>query len=179
MEKARYAAGYSLYELIMTLALVGLILTLGLPSLGKIAANQRLHVEVNALFHAIHLARKESIVRRRVVSICPTRDGAGCLPGTDWSAGWMTFVNIDRDWPAARDPDEPVLNWYQANATSQILANRSSFSLRSTELRATNGTLVFCDRAGRAKSRALVISYTGRPRVAHEDSRGRPYECVD
>ena len=43
----------------------------------------------------------------------------------------------------------------------------------------TNGTLIFCDRAGRARPRALVISYTGRPRVAYEDTRGRPYRCPD
>ena len=98
---------------------------------------------------------------------------------TDWSVGWMTFVNIDRDWPAIRDTGQPVLRRFEVNPTSRILANRRSFSLRSTDLRATNGTLIFCDRAGRAKPRALVVSYTGRPRVAYEDSRGRPYECAD
>ena len=179
MKLGRSANGYSLYELIMTLGLVGLIMTLGLPSFGNIVANQRLRTEVDAVFHAIHLARKESIVRRRVVSICPTKDGQVCTMSTDWSAGWMTFVNIDRDWPAIRDPDEPVLRRFEVNPTSRILANRRSFSLRSTDLRATNGTLIFCDRAGRAKPRALVVSYTGRPRVAYEDSRGRPYECAD
>jgi type IV fimbrial biogenesis protein FimT len=179
MTTQRPVNGYSLYELIMTLGLAGLILTIGLPSFGNIVANQRLRTEVDALFHAIHLARKESIVRRRVVSICPTRDGQACVDTTDWSAGWMTFVNIDRDWPANRDTNEPVLHRYEVNPTSQIMANRRSFSLRSTELRATNGTLIFCDRAGRAKPRALVVSYTGRPRVAYKDSRGRPYKCAD
>lgn len=179
MRKRRHVDGYSLYELVMTLGLVGVILTLGLPSFGNIVANQRLRVEVDALFHAVHLARKESVVRRRVVSICPTRDGQDCEASMDWSAGWMTFVNIDRDWPAVRDPDEPVLRWFRVDPANRILANRRSFSLRSTDLRATNGTLIFCDRSGRAKTRALVISYTGRPRVAYKDARGRAYECAD
>jgi type IV fimbrial biogenesis protein FimT len=179
MEKQRLVSGYSLYELIMTLALVGLILTLGLPSFANIAANQRLRIDVNALFHTIHLARKESVVRRRVVSICPTLDGEACAASTDWSAGWMTFVNIDRDSPVARDPDEPVLHWFQVNPANRVVANRRSFSLRSTDLRATNGTLIFCDRSGRAKTRALVISYTGRPRVAYKNSRGESYKCAD
>jgi type IV fimbrial biogenesis protein FimT len=179
MGKQQLTGGYSLFELVMTLGLVGLILTLGLPSFGNIAANNRLSTEVNAIFHAIHLARKESIVRRRVVSICPTLDGQACEPGTDWSAGWMTFVNIDRDWPAVRDTNEPVLRWIQVDPTTRILANRRSFSLRSTDLRATNGTLIFCDRSGRATPRALVVSYTGRPRVAYKDRRGRPYKCAD
>lgn len=179
MEKQPYNRGYSLYELVMTLGLAGLLLTVGLPSFGNIAANNRLGTEVNALFHDIHLARKDSIVRRRVVTICPSTDGQTCAAGMDWSTGWMTFVNIDRDWPAVRDANEPILRWMQVNPANRISANRRSFSLRSTDLRATNGTLVFCDRSGRATPRALVVSYTGRPRVAYKDRRGNPYKCAD
>ena len=169
--------GYSLYELVMTLAVFAITLTLGIPSFGAIVANHRLRVEVDQLFHAIHHARKESVVRRRVVTICPTVDGEQC--GEDWSAGWMMFVNIDRDWPARRETNEPVIKWLPVAAENRIVANRRSFSLRSVDLRATNGTLIFCDRAGRARPRALVVSYTGRPRVAYEDRRGRPYSCPD
>jgi type IV fimbrial biogenesis protein FimT len=178
MEKQRFIKGYSLFELMITLGLVALILTLGVPSFGNIAANQRLRVEVDAVFHAIHLARKESIVRRRVVSICPTHDRQNCALTTDWSGGWMTFVNIDRDWPAVRDSDEPVLRYARVDPGNQVIANRRSFSLRSTDLRATNGTLIFCDRSGRAKPRAIVVSYTGRPRVAYKNARGEKYQCA-
>jgi len=179
MRQRTAAGGYSLYELAMTLALVALILTLGLPSFGAIVASHRLRVEVDQLFHAVHLARKESVVRRRVMTICPTRNGADCGPRSDWSEGWMLFVNIDRDWPAVRDADEPVVRWTRVQPGNRIDANRDSFSLRATDLRATNGTLVFCDASGRARARALVISYTGRPRVAYETTRGRPYACAD
>ena len=169
--------GFSLYELVMTLAIFALTLTLGIPSLGAIVANHRLRVEVDQVFHAIHLARKESVVRRRVVTLCPSADGEQC--GNDWSAGWIVFVNLDRDWPARREPEEPVIKRMSVAPENRIVANRRSFSLRSVNLRATNGTLIFCDRAGRARPRALVVSYTGRPRVAYEDRRGRPYACTD
>ena len=173
------SGGYSLYELVMTLGLFALVLTLGLPSLGAIVANSRLRVEVDQFFHAVHLARKESIVRRRVMTICPTRNGTDCGGRADWSEGWMLFVNVDRDLPAARDRDEPVVKWVLVQPGNRIVANRDSFSLRATDLRATNGTLVFCDRNGRARPRALVVSYTGRPRVAYETTRGQPYDCAD
>ena len=91
----------------------------------------------------------------------------------------MMFVNIDRDLPAVRDDDEPVIKWSTVHPENRVIANRRSFSLRSTHLRATNGTFIFCDRAGRAKPRALVVSYTGRPRVAYENTRGQPYACTD
>ena len=52
MRKPECARGFSLYELIMTLALVALVLTLGLPSFGSLVADKRLRVETDALFHA-------------------------------------------------------------------------------------------------------------------------------
>jgi type IV fimbrial biogenesis protein FimT len=179
MRSRSSAKGYSLFELIMTLGLFSLLLTLGLPSFGAIIADHRLRTEVDKLFHAIHHARKASITRRRVVTICPTVNGSDCGSRGDWSTGWLMFVNIDRDWPARRAQDEPVIRWQKIDPRNRVVANRASFSLRSVDLRATNGTLVFCDLAGRARPRALVISYTGRPRVAYEDRRGRPYSCPD
>jgi len=173
------ARGFSLYELLMTMTLVALVLTLGIPSFGSIVANHRLKVEVNALFHAVHLARKGSIVRRRAVTICPSYDGLVCEPSFDWSLGWMMFVNTDRDYPVSRDDDEAILSHHPVDIDTRIMSNRKTFTLRAIELRATNGTLVFCDRGGRATARALVISYTGRPRVTRTDRSGRPYQCPD
>lgn len=179
MSIRRATAGYSLYELLITLGLAALVLTLGLPSFGKLVADKRLRAETDALFHAIHLARKSSIVRRRVVSICPSNDGESCNQGYDWSSGWIVFANVDRDDPPQVDDNEPVLSQHRVEDTVQILANRRGFTLRSTHLRATNGTLVVCDRTGRAASRALVVSYTGRPRVTRTDRSGEPYSCPD
>lgn len=173
------ARGYSLFELAMTLALAALILILGVPAFGGFVADARLRAETNALFHAFHLARKASIVRRRAVSLCPSADGERCAPGTDWSAAWLLFVNADRDDPPRLDPGETVLAVHRVDERVRIAANRRGFTLRSTELRATNGTLVLCDRGGRTAARALIVSYTGRPRVAREDRRGDPYGCPD
>ena len=175
----RPVKGYSLYELIITTTVVSIVVTLGVPSFGKMVADHRLKAEVDALFHAVHLARKESVLRRRAVTLCPSSDGLNCRPGRDWSVGWMMFINLDRDLPATRDQDEPVLQIHAVSRHNQVTANRESFSFRTTELRATNGTLIFCDKARRAGSRALVVSYTGRPRVTRNDRRGKPYECPE
>ena len=171
--------GFSLYELLITIGIASTLLAIGVPSFASLAARNRLYVEINALFHAIHVARKESIMRRQVVSICPSPDGAQCLPGRDWSAGWIMFNNRDRDEPPWVDPDEPVLQVHRVSSAVRLIANRRGFTLRATFKRATNGTIVACDAASRAPPRALVISYTGRPRVAFRNTRGQPYSCAD
>jgi type IV fimbrial biogenesis protein FimT len=135
--------------------------------------------EINALFHAIHVARKESIMRRQVVSICPSLDGASCKPGKDWSAGWIMFNNRDKDEPPQIDAGEPLLQVHKTSEKVKITANRLGFTLRGTEMRATNGTIVVCDAASQVLPKALVISYTGRPRVTENNTGGQPYECAD
>jgi prepilin-type N-terminal cleavage/methylation domain-containing protein len=172
-------SGYSLLELMMTLAVAAMILTLGLPSFSALKARNAQRVEINALFHAVHLARKGSIMRKQVVSLCPTADGVTCNPGRDWSGGFLVFENSDRDEPPELDDGEILLYRHLASPTVKIAANRRGFTLRATFLRATNGTLVVCDRADRVSPRALVISYTGRPRVAERTPRGVPYSCAD
>ncbi len=179
MPGRRRTRGYSLYELLTTLAIAALVLTIGLPSFGGLVADRRLRAETDALFHAVHLARKESIVRRREVTLCPSGDGKSCSGGTDWSAGWILFVNADGDGPAQVDAGEPILAGRRVDERVRIDANRQAFTLRTTRRRATTGTLVVCDRRQGAEARAVVVSYTGRPRVAREDRRGDAYACGD
>lgn len=171
--------GYSLFELVATVAVATIILAIGIPSYGDLMARQRQRIEIDALFHAIHVARKASIMRRQVVTLCPSRDLETCERDRNWSNGWVMFVNQDNDQPPAIDRGEPILRRHRVAETIEIQANRGSFTLRATHRRATNGTLTVCDRSDRIRPKALVVSYTGRPRVAIENSRGLEYECTD
>ena len=171
--------GFSLLELMLTVLLAGLLLGLGVPSFADFLARNRQTAEVNALFHALYLARKESIRRRQRVALCPTVDGENCAPGADWSAGWLLFENTDRDSPPKNDPGEPVILVHAVDPRVRIEANRRGFTSRGTRKRATNGTFVFCDPAGRVPAKALVVSYTGRPRVATKRRNGEAYACED
>lgn len=171
--------GFTLLELLMTVALAAIILTLGLPSFEKTLARNRQHVEINALFHAIHRARKESIRRHQVMSLCPSIDQQTCAGSGDWSSGWILFNNADRDSPPEVDAGEAIVSRHLVDPSVRITANRRGFTLRATFLRATNGTVVVCDRAARIAPRALVVSYTGRPRVATARPDGTSYTCAD
>jgi type IV fimbrial biogenesis protein FimT len=166
---------FTLYELLITLALLTILVALGLPTFSNLAAKSRQSAEINTLFHAFHQARKESIMRRRVVSLCPSLDGRTCAKTTDWSEGWLLFFDpAGTGWPG----DGIVLRHTVSN-TVRISANRRIFTARGTRKRTTNGTLVFCDRRRRTGAKALVISYTGRPRVAERRTDGSAWTCAD
>ncbi len=170
---------FTLFELITSLFLLALISGLAAPSFAAMLARHSQRVEIDALFHAIHQARKESIMRRKVVSLCGSHDGEQCDTVRDWSDGWILFENTDRDSPPRIDPGEPILVRHRVAEGVRISSNRQGFTLRATFLRATNGTLVFCDHQARIAPRALVVSYTGRPRVASHTTDRDLYTCAD
>ncbi len=169
--------GFTLYELLLTLGLMAVLTAIAVPSFGAYLSRAEQTLEINALFHAVHRARKASIMRRKVVSICPTPDGFQCGSMDDWSTGWLLFENTDADSPPRVDDGEPILDHHPVGDSIAIVANRRGFTLRATVKRATNGTLIVCDRRERAGPRALVVSYTGRPRIARSYPDGRPYVC--
>ena len=172
-------SAYSLLELVLTIAIATMVLALAIPSFGDTLAKQRQRAEIDALFRAMYHAKNASVVRHEVVTVCASHDGETCENSADWSGGWMMFENTDQDSPPQRDPGEPRLKFHTVHPEMEISSNRRNYTLRSTRRRATNGTLVVCDRTGRVPPRAVVVSFTGRPRVASETTRGRPYRCPD
>ncbi len=114
--------GFTLYELLLTTILIALISGLAIPSYSAGIARQRQRVEIDALFHAMHLARKESVMRRKVISLCPSLDGSSCAKSRDWSNGWLMFENNDRDSPPVIDPGEVLLKNHRVDDQVRITA---------------------------------------------------------
>ncbi len=159
-------AGYSLYELLVTLAIAATLLLLGAPPFGELIARNRLVVEINALHHAIHQGRQEAIKRGVNLVLCQSGDGRACDGGRDWAAGWMLFVDADDD--GRRDPaaGDTLVRHHRPAGGLAILSNRRLYTLRGVRRRNTNGTFLVCDTSRRTDPRALIVSFTGRPRSA-------------
>jgi type IV fimbrial biogenesis protein FimT len=96
------ARGFTLLELMVTIGVAGVLLTLGVPSFVDVVRNNRAATNVNELVTAFSIARSESIRRGWNVSVCRSSDGATC--GATWSDGWIVF----RD-DAATDTAAPVV----------------------------------------------------------------------
>ena len=174
----RSPGGMSLLELLVAISIAAIVTTTAVPFFGNLLADQHRTSILNGLVHAVHLARSESAKRGRDAVICASANGRSCSgDGNGWRQGWIIFVNSDRDRPPRVDPGEAVLLHNTGTAAATLAGNRSAFVFRPFGKRATNGTLVYCDRRREAAARALVISYTGRPRVAAEGPAGRDLDC--
>ncbi|HEU4619684.1 MAG TPA: GspH/FimT family pseudopilin [Gammaproteobacteria bacterium] len=172
--------GFTLWELVCTLSIAAICTTIGVPALRNLALDSRRTANINAFVLAVQLARSESFKRGRPVVVCKTADTLACA-GDDlrYDAGWMVFVNEDDMRPPSRRPEEPLLFVHRPSAGAHITSNRAFFEFRPYPRRSTNGTITFCDARGSAAARAVVVSYTGRPRASGRDAGGRPLVCAE
>jgi type IV fimbrial biogenesis protein FimT len=176
--RMRRSQGVTLIELIATISIIAILSSIAAPSFIGLRSDAERTTTVNDFLHALFLARSESIKRGQVVSICKSADGSTCAGnGANWNDGWIVFANSDRDDLPVRDPEEPVLLVNSGWQAGSIASNRQAYSFRPYQQAVVNGTIVFCDRRGSAHARAIIISHTGRPRVAQRDSSNRPLRC--
>ena len=174
----RHDLGLTLWELLWTLAIAATLLGAGIPAFTDVVLDGRRTADVNALVLAVQLARSEAAKRGRPVIVCKTADRRRC-GGAEMrvGAGFMVFVNLDDRYPPERSAGEPLLYTHATELKGTIVSNRPFYEFRPGR-RSTNGTVVFCDRRGAPAARAVIVSYTGRPRVDRRDGDGRPLQCA-
>ncbi|RTZ60980.1 MAG: hypothetical protein DSZ32_02655 [Gammaproteobacteria bacterium] len=99
--------GFTLLELIITLAIVGVLLVIAIPSFKSLRTETRLTALTNELISAYRLARNRAIHSNKRVTLCRSKDGATCYTGQGWNDGWMVFEEFANY--AVREPDEIIL----------------------------------------------------------------------
>jgi type IV fimbrial biogenesis protein FimT len=178
MRAARFDTGFTLLEMMIVVSIMAVLGTMAVPSFtGMIRDNERA-AAVNSFVHSLYLARSEAIKRGEVVSLCKSVDSKSCSnTAADWNAGWIVFVNKDRDDLPVRDADEDIIQIYSGWSNGHITSNRAAYSFRGYTQAVVNGTVVFCDARGSSQARAIIISHTGRPRIAQKDSNNKPLKC--
>lgn len=110
--------GFTLIELMITLVLAAIILTLAVPGFQDIIRNNRAATQSNELISALGLARSEAVKRGARVSLCPSTNQTNCTGGTDWSVGWIVFLDT-----AANDGDAPVVGGDPIRAWGPLAGN--------------------------------------------------------
>lgn len=167
-------AGLTLIELMVTIAIAAILLTIAVPNLQSLFINNRLVTTSNNFVASLNTARSEAI--RRGASISLRRNSA---TSGDWgSAGWTMFVDSDAD--GTLDGGETTLKIEGALPSPLTLYANNNFlnyiRFLSSGQSNNSGTFVICydgvlQQGGDARSRAIIVNATGRVRVA-QDANG-------
>ncbi|WP_279330984.1 GspH/FimT family pseudopilin [Solimonas fluminis] len=87
MSRKEPARGFSLMELLITIAVIGILMGIAIPSFRQAALASELRATANSLLVATVAARSEAIKRNAVVALCPSSNGSSC--GGTWEQGWI------------------------------------------------------------------------------------------
>lgn len=105
---AARARGFSLIELMVTIAVAVVLIGLGAPQMVQSLRTQEIRAARDELTAAIQLAEIEAIRRGgNVVLQRKTGCGAALSGAADWRCGYILFADANAD--GARDPGEPLL----------------------------------------------------------------------
>lgn len=145
-----YGSGFTLVELLVAIALVGLLTALALPRFAGFFQRYRADTVRDELLASLQLARVEAI-RRGVAVVVERQTGCANLlnSGNNWSCGWQLYA--DTNGNSSRD------------AASEPLLQVSNLPPQTLLLKSANPPLgrVWADRFGQIQP--LALNFAIRP----------------
>jgi type IV fimbrial biogenesis protein FimT len=184
----RAQAGFTLLELMVVLAIAGLLMAVAVPAMSDFIRNGRITGAANDVMAALHFTRSEAIKRRLPVTLCTSAnainaDGTANTAGATCAAspfltGWIAFVDTNQS--GQRDAGETIL-LNHAPMNAQITARASvdpfavTYLMNGFALNPNATQLVLCDQRGNTPSggelssaRGILVSVTGRAGVSRD-----------
>lgn len=147
----RKIKGFTLVELMITVAVAAIALGIAIPSFNQAIRNNSSSALGAELAGALNFARSEAVKHAKRVSICASNDGATCLAANNWEKGWLVFIDNAAADNTATVTIGPVLRYWtginpQAVVTGQTNVNATNIDfVRFTSA----GTLARLDTEGR------------------------------
>jgi type IV fimbrial biogenesis protein FimT len=94
----RPAAGFTVVELMVVIAIIAIIVAFGIPSYNSVTTQNRMAGEINDLSNDVEFARSSAISSGTPVIICPsttqTSSTPTCSGDDNWSTGWVVFTDV-------------------------------------------------------------------------------------
>lgn len=158
--------GFTLLEMAITMAIISLALSVGIPEFGRLVRDASLSGLTSNYLHAFNTARYAAVSAGRSVSICRLDATNNC--GGGWGEHFSVFYDDDRNGRLAASEDLiQVVDFKTAeriNVTFKAFGRTRYVLLRSSGAYRQNGTFRFCP-AGGGDGRAIVINVAGRART--------------
>ncbi|MFK5893789.1 MAG: GspH/FimT family pseudopilin [Pseudomonadota bacterium] len=188
-------AGFTLIELMVTVAVLAILMTLAVPSFQAMVASNISATQANELVVALNKARIEAIKKHRSVVMCASENQIICNSGNgaviaadknNWEKGWIiqllseenssctaaTCTYIQQKISSAGSNTIKSINFINF-ATGRIVFDRMG------NVSNPGGTFVVCDYRGATEARAVIVSITGYTKVNEIKTGGALADVVN
>jgi len=171
MPHAPYQHGLTLIELLVTVAIAAIVMGLAVPGFQAFFRTSTMANVSNEIRGALMLAREEAIRRGRQVVVCTSTSGTACATnGTNWSGGWMIFVDSNAN--DAFDAGEPILRVsgaVPAGTTLRSTFNNTVRYARNGQAHA-DGRFVACHANQVNGARVVLVTRVASPRMGGDSN---------
>ncbi len=180
--------GFTLPEIIITLAIVGILSSIAAPGLQALTEQKQGETLLRTLAEHLALARSSAATYGQTVTFCRSADGLTC--SGSWSDGSIVFTDRNGDRLINQDDQRlrsQVTTGLQGSIEWRAFQNRQYLQIEATGfMRYQSGNFLYCPHDGDPRDALqLIVNSTGRARFAvdsngdgiREDSSGNPLAC--
>lgn len=147
----RRAAGFTIIELLSVVVVVGILATLGAPSMRELVLKQRVRTVSSDVYASIVLARGEAIKRATTVTVAPVSGS--------WTNGWTVTTTQSGSAITLETKDAPATVTWSAPTSVVFGANGRMTGSSSVEFRFSLAEYPA------VPIRCISISPSGRPNI--------------
>jgi type IV fimbrial biogenesis protein FimT len=178
--RTRKHLGVTLLELVFSMGLLALLAGLAVPGFRSSLRAAAVRSASFELLAGVQQARANSILESRPGLLCLTDPAGVCLASGQRAGSWRSYLDSDpgETGPGTSGPDtsgaaQRELGGQALPRGVLVHSTRSPLRFWPTAFAASPGTLTICDLRNEVPPRAIVISQSGRARLA----RGSPAAC--
>jgi type IV fimbrial biogenesis protein FimT len=167
-------SGFTLIELMVTISVAAVMLTLAAPSFISYQRNSELTTAATSYSAALSAARGEAMKRQLNTLVRP-------VSGNSWTTGWMIYSDVDWDFAYTAGTDVQIytqaavaptlsvdVDTTASDATSHyIMFSGAGFLRNQSGGTASSAAVEFKSSTG--EKRLVIVSPAGRMRVCNPD----------